>query len=414
MLLEAVRCPYCGAELNISEDHPDYTVCGSCGTTVLLQDIRKVEFSGEVKNVCSGKVVIDRSQEGRNLIRLGNMAFNAGNYREAYDYYSKGLVFRSDDPRALLRRGISAVRLSEPYDLRIAELETALDEIFTRKLPEDEADDFADEDLSDLLMDYIELNGSYEEEASDIETCREQVKKWCELAGLFLVVSTGFVDEELKEETMARGIGFIDNALTIELYYNTYTAVNSEGRSKEYFSRYELPEEDAELLESVREELEDLYYNLPSRVERRLKMQEEIESLRKKKDSLKTAGEKAKKKYNTAKRRFWDDNEDLKKKVYLQRALMLISIGISALLLLNPITCGGSDRLPLPGIAVFIVSCIGKAGFAIWSNKKMEETVFPDDLKRLKKEAGLAGQRYYEQNRIYSEKMRQVQVLESA
>ena len=77
MLTEAIRCPYCGAELNISEDHPDYTVCESCGTTVQLQDIRKVEFSGEVKNVCSGKVVIDRSREGRNLIRLGNMAFNA-------------------------------------------------------------------------------------------------------------------------------------------------------------------------------------------------------------------------------------------------------------------------------------------------------------------------------------------------
>ena len=83
MLTEAIRCPYCGAELNISEDHPDYTVCESCGTTVQLQDIRKVEFSGEVKNVCSGKVVIDRSREGRNLIRLGNMAFNAGNYLEA-------------------------------------------------------------------------------------------------------------------------------------------------------------------------------------------------------------------------------------------------------------------------------------------------------------------------------------------
>ena len=33
MLTEAIRCPYCGAELNISEDHPDYTVCESCGPT---------------------------------------------------------------------------------------------------------------------------------------------------------------------------------------------------------------------------------------------------------------------------------------------------------------------------------------------------------------------------------------------
>ena len=413
MLLEAIRCPYCGAELNISEDHPDYTVCESCGTTVQLQDTRKVEFSGEIKNMCSGKVVIDRSREGRNLIRLGNMAFNAGNYPEAYDYYSKGLVYRPDDPRALLRRGISAVRLSEPDALRIAELETAIDEIFTRKLMDDEASEIMDEDLAGLLRDYIELNGSYEEKVSGKELCREQVKKWCELAGLFLVVSTSFIDEELAAKTLVQGIGFIDNAQSIKLYYYTHTAVKHLGKSKDCFTLYELDREDTELLKSIRSEMEEQYKNLPSRVAHLHKMQEEIDSLRKKKDSLKMAGEKAKVSYKKAKSRFWENNEELKKKVNLQRVLMWISIGLSALFLIISITCFGQERLPLCSIAMFIVSLFGMVGFVRWKNKRMEEAVFPDELKRMKKEAGLAMHRYYKQNGIYCEKLRQMQAFES-
>lgn len=413
MLTEAIRCPYCGAELNISEDHPDYTVCESCGTTVQLQDIRKVEFSGEVKNVCSGKVVIDRSREGRNLIRLGNMAFNAGNYLEAYDYFSKGLVFEPDDSSAILRRGISAVRLSEPDALRIAELETAIDEVFTRKLPDDEASEILDEDLSDLLRDYSELNGAYEEENSGKAVCREQVKKWCELAGLFLVASTSFIDEELAAKTLAQGIGFIDNALTIKLYYHTHTAVSPLGKSRDSFTLYEPDREDTELLKSIRSEMEEQYKNLPSRIARRLEMQEEIDILRKKKDSLKTAGEKARVSYKEAKSRFWENNEELKKKVNRQRVLMWGSIGLSALFLIIPITCFGQGRLPLCSIVMFIVSLIGKVGFARWKNNRIEEAVFPDELKRLKKEAGLAMHRYYKQNGIYCEKLRQMQAFES-
>ena len=181
------------------------------------------------------------------------------------------------------------------------------------------------------------------------------------------------------------------------------------------YLKYHQKETDERYAEAARMagEMEEQYKNLPSRIARRLEMQEEIDILRKKKDSLKTAGEKARVSYKEAKSRFWENNEELKKKVNRQRVLMWGSIGLSALFLIIPITCFGQGRLPLCSIVMFIVSLIGKVGFARWKNNRIEEAVFPDELKRLKKEAGLAMHRYNKQNGIYCEKLRQMQAFES-
>ena len=200
--------------------------------------------------------------------------------------------------------------------------------------------------------------------------------------------------------------------MTIKLYYYTNTAVNHPGQSKGGFALYEPDQEDRELLKSIRSEMEEQYRNLPSRVARLHEMREEIDSLRQKKDSLKRAEEKARVSYKKAKSRFLDNNEELKKKVNLQRVLMWSSIGLSALFLIIPITCFGRDRLPIYSIAIFTVSVIIKVEIAKWRNKKMEEKEFPDELKKLKKEADRIMHRYYEHNSIYNEKLRQMQAFE--
>lgn len=108
MALFAANCPSCGAALNL-DDSKEFGYCSYCGCEV-LQEIKRV------------KVTIDTSKRSMNCRKLADQAFEAGNYLEAYKYYTKVLEYDGNSYVAILRKGICAGYLSEPTNIRIAEI----------------------------------------------------------------------------------------------------------------------------------------------------------------------------------------------------------------------------------------------------------------------------------------------------
>ena len=90
MAMKALRCPQCNAELEL-DDEKEFGFCTHCGTKVMLHDV--VEYTGSV--------ALDTSAQGRNRILLGNRAFEAGNWKEAYDCFTRALADLPDDVTAL-------------------------------------------------------------------------------------------------------------------------------------------------------------------------------------------------------------------------------------------------------------------------------------------------------------------------
>ena len=108
MALFAANCPSCGAALNL-DDSREFGYCTYCGCEV-LQEIKRV------------KVTIDTSKRSMNCLKLADQAFEVGNYLEAYNYYTRVLEYDGDAYVAIMRKGICAGYLSDPTNIRIAEL----------------------------------------------------------------------------------------------------------------------------------------------------------------------------------------------------------------------------------------------------------------------------------------------------
>ena len=98
MGITALKCPGCGANVEFDSNR-DYGFCEYCGTKVMQEKI-VVEHK------------IDESQKYSNLLRLANQAYSAGNYSEAYDYYTKSLEIRQDDYLVIFRKALCAGYLS--------------------------------------------------------------------------------------------------------------------------------------------------------------------------------------------------------------------------------------------------------------------------------------------------------------
>jgi DNA-directed RNA polymerase subunit RPC12/RpoP len=83
MKFEAAKCPNCGGELQLPRDKVS-AKCLYCGSDIV---VREAIQGAAVANV-------------GNLLKLADAASSAGNYEEAYNYYTKVLEFDSTHPDA--------------------------------------------------------------------------------------------------------------------------------------------------------------------------------------------------------------------------------------------------------------------------------------------------------------------------
>lgn len=91
MELKAVKCPSCGADLQVPDDK-DYMVCPYCDTTVQVREEIKMKYDVNISN----------------FLKLADEDLKAGNYKEAYEYYNKALESDANNPDAWLGKGVTS------------------------------------------------------------------------------------------------------------------------------------------------------------------------------------------------------------------------------------------------------------------------------------------------------------------
>lgn len=108
MSFVVARCPQCGGEIQV-DNQQDTGFCLHCGSKIIVQEaIRAVR--------------IDNSHMVDSWLRMGKAALEAGNYSEAYDYFTRVVEIKPDDWFALLQKGYSASLQSSFEKPRIDEL----------------------------------------------------------------------------------------------------------------------------------------------------------------------------------------------------------------------------------------------------------------------------------------------------
>ena len=105
MAFKAAICPSCGGQLQVPDDH-DSVKCMYCGTDIV---VREAIQAGSGVNL-------------ENLSTLAKTAYKAGNFQEAYNYYSKILEIDIKNPEAWYGKAKSAGWLSNLSDYRIPEM----------------------------------------------------------------------------------------------------------------------------------------------------------------------------------------------------------------------------------------------------------------------------------------------------
>lgn len=114
MGLVALKCPGCGGEIQL-DDSKESGFCMHCGSKLMVQDeIQRIEISGKVK--------LDHSETLANCLKLANEAYEAHNYSEAYNYYTKVLEIKSDEYKAVYRKALCAGYLSSGQSPRADEI----------------------------------------------------------------------------------------------------------------------------------------------------------------------------------------------------------------------------------------------------------------------------------------------------
>ena len=107
MAFKAAICPSCGGQLQVPDDR-DSVKCMYCGTDII---VREAIQAGSGINI-------------KNYLELAVTATKAGNYQEAYDYYSKVLENDIKNPEAWFGKGRSAGWLSTLSNFRFAEMKS--------------------------------------------------------------------------------------------------------------------------------------------------------------------------------------------------------------------------------------------------------------------------------------------------
>lgn len=105
MAFKAAVCPSCGGQLQVPDDR-DTVKCMYCGTDII---VRQAIQAGSGVNI-------------KNYIELAVTAQKAGNYQEAYNYYSKVLEIEIKNPEAWFGKARAAGWLSTIDDPRFPEV----------------------------------------------------------------------------------------------------------------------------------------------------------------------------------------------------------------------------------------------------------------------------------------------------
>ncbi len=392
MAMIALRCPSCNAELEI-DDQKEFGFCTHCGTKVMLHEV--VEHTGSV--------ALDTSAQGRNRILLGNRAFEAGNWQEAYDCFTRGLEDLPDDATALYRKAICTVQLSAPDNLRVPEfkvnLEAALKALEAGTSPAGTAQAI-ERDVCGMLDRYENANKQYSSQLPDLNMCHAQAAIWCEVAKLYQAAIPAMTTPSVKERVLASGIAFVDEVTGRQVKYFTHSTQNKQGETTDHYAKYSMDGSRVRLLRGIRDDLAEQFNNLPHRLERAASLEGELETLEGEASELEKAKSEAQGRYDAACSQFWTDNAELKaqrKKIKNTTWYWVLAGGVLLLAaVLLYLLWKHNALLLIAGVALVVGSLFVKRARAKTKLRHFENEVFPSDVKKLGEELEAARRAFTE------------------
>ena len=392
MAMIALRCPSCNAELEI-DDEKEFGFCTHCGTKVMLHEV--VEHTGSV--------ALDTSAQGRNRILLGNRAFEAGNWQEACDCFTRGLEDLPDDVTALYRKAICTVQLSPPDNLRIPEfkvnLEAALTALEAGTSPAGTAQAL-ERDVCGMIDRYENANKQFSSQLPDLNMCHAQAAVWCEVAKLYQAAIPAMTTPSVKERVLAAGVAFVDEVMGRQVKYFTHSTQNKQGETTDHYAKYSMDGGRVKLLRGIRDDLAEQFNNLPHRIERVEQLKGELETLEGEASELEKAKSEAQGRYDAARAQFWTDNEDLKAQRKKKKNVTWYWVLAGGILLLASVLLyllwKKNLLLLIAGVVLLVVSFLIKRARAKAKLRHFENEVFPSDVKKLGEELEAARRQYTE------------------
>ncbi len=428
MAMKAMRCPQCGSELEL-DDTKEFGFCSSCGTKIMLHEKVEMKHTGSVQ------FKMDNSDQGHNRITLGNRAYSAGNYSEAYDYFTKGLEDVPNDFYALYRKGISAACLGSEDNLRLGELQSGL--IAAREVldntygaAEEGSPEFThycemasqfDSDLEDVCLAQLQVSDEYYSKLANLDNANHQAACWCESAVLFDIISTFIISEDVKENVLNQSIQRLDFWLGLEnkgsISYYTHTTTDKNGKATDHYSAFHMGDTRKERIMKCRAAMADRYNNLSSRLEREREMNDALSGLRAESDQLKSILDGAQEKYDDAKAAFWNANPEYAAQRDKQKNLTWIAVGVGGLLFIVGIIlkiCDLSTIYPILGTASLVGSFFIRNSIAKNLLAKLEDQVFPGDVKALGTALETAKKNWFDKESERRNKQSELSAFESS
>ncbi len=420
MAIKALICPQCGSNVELDDDK-EFGFCTSCGSKIQLNETINIHHSGNVQ--------LDTTDQGMNKLALGNRAFEARNYDEAYEYLTRALEDIPDDFKALYRKGICAVYLAKDDEhLRQRELHAAVraaNEVRQNKLSSLAADSperndwFAataqeDADLATLSRNVMDEAAGFRKKLGTEEECEEQAELWTDQIALLNYTTGAITDETVKEPVLSAAIDLCDQFLECEkkgtVTYYSHTTTDNKGRTKDHYDKFSMGADLEKNLRSARQEMADRYNRLSQRVEQELALSDQLRTLEEDSARLKGNVDDAKSRYDDAKKRFWASNPDLDLRRRKIRGMTWIAAGIGAavllvLLLLSKVTTLLTFNKALVfGILAVIIGVVIKFVLSRFLRGRLEKKYFPQDLRALEESLNDANRLYSDKRHEYSTK----------
>ncbi len=120
--MKQLKCEMCGSTDLIKQD--GVFVCQSCGIKYSVEEAKKMMVEGTVE--VQGTVHIDNSNMIDTWMKMGQSAADAGNNKEAYDYFTKVIEIEPENWRAIFEKGKAGAWQSTLANLRTSELYQAV------------------------------------------------------------------------------------------------------------------------------------------------------------------------------------------------------------------------------------------------------------------------------------------------
>ncbi len=217
------------------------------------------------------------------LKALADKAYEAKNYEEAYDFYSKVLEDSSSDITALYRHAITKLFNTCMNEVNISEFKSEMDaaiKCIEEIESDEEKDTFVkalDDELSELHVYCLGHLGSHPSSFESLDGCLRKEKEWKRLIEISKEICTYSQSEKAKDWVLSNIVLFCDEQFETSLKYKEYFK-NAEGNVITETKTYQVNDELLNFVKESRQKFAEEYNNMPERARITKELDEQLQT----------------------------------------------------------------------------------------------------------------------------------------